>query len=265
MADDDSDSDEARVLRPLQAAPGQWPGPSPGTNSPLDGLSPGSAYRIAFGPRTGQKVLMVQGAMSMDADFKQTLCADIDRFSLHAAVCCGADDRRPGVGTTVPLHHAPGFGQRPHVNQRRWASGAQAQDPLARRHHAPAAEAGHKQSSGFFCQLKGPSSARARPARLSPLEFMQRLAALVPRPRLHLIRFHGVLAPNARLRAQGVPQEPEPPAQAAPPAESEAPSAHHRPVQLSWWLPYWPKSLGGMSARKASSHWPRNTSDCRRR
>ncbi len=28
---------------------------------------------------------------------------------------------------------------------------------------------------------------------------MQRLAALVPRPRLHLIRFHGVLAPNARL------------------------------------------------------------------
>jgi len=25
---------------------------------------------------------------------------------------------------------------------------------------------------------------------MSPLEFMQRLAALVPRPRLHLIRFH---------------------------------------------------------------------------
>lgn len=32
---------------------------------------------------------------------------------------------------------------------------------------------------------------------MSPLEFMQRLAALVPRPRLNLIRFHGVLAPNA--------------------------------------------------------------------
>ena len=32
--------------------------------------------------------------------------------------------------------------------------------------------------------------------RMTPLEFMQRLAALVPRPRLHLIRFHGVLAPN---------------------------------------------------------------------
>ena len=36
---------------------------------------------------------------------------------------------------------------------------------------------------------------------MSPLEFMQRLAALVPRPRLHLIRFHGVLAPNAKLRS----------------------------------------------------------------
>jgi len=40
---------------------------------------------------------------------------------------------------------------------------------------------------------------------MSPLEFMQRLAALVPRPRLHLIRFHGVLAPNAGLRAAIVP------------------------------------------------------------
>ena len=73
---------------------------------------------------------------------------------------------------------------------------------------------------------------------MSPLEFMQRLAALVPRPRLHLIRFHGVLAPNAKLRAlvvpQEVPQEAEAPAQAAPPAECEPNCAHHRPVRLSW-------------------------------
>jgi len=38
---------------------------------------------------------------------------------------------------------------------------------------------------------------------MSPLEFMQRLAALVPRPRLRLIRFHGVLAPSAKLRGHG--------------------------------------------------------------
>jgi Putative transposase len=41
---------------------------------------------------------------------------------------------------------------------------------------------------------------------MSPLEFMQRLAALVPRPRLHLIRFHGVLAPMRKLRAKVVPR-----------------------------------------------------------
>ena len=71
---------------------------------------------------------------------------------------------------------------------------------------------------------------------MSPLEIMQRLAALVPRPRLHLIRFHGVLAPNSKLRTLMVPQEPEPPAQAqaAPPAECEANCAHRRPARLSW-------------------------------
>ena len=67
---------------------------------------------------------------------------------------------------------------------------------------------------------------------MSPLEFMQRLAALVPRPRLHLIRFHGVLAPNAKLRALVVPHEPVP--HAALPAECEATCAHRRLVRLSW-------------------------------
>ena len=59
----------------------------------------------------------------------------------------------------------------------------------------------------------------------------------MPRPRLHLIRFHGVLAPNAKLRALVVPlvvpQEPEPAAQEAKAAEFEANCAHHRPVRLS--------------------------------
>jgi hypothetical protein len=143
----DGDSDEARTLRPLQAE--------------------ACTYRIALGPRAGQKVLTVQGAMPREKDFKQTLCADIDGFSLHAAVRCAADDRQA-------------------------------------------------------------------------LAFMQRLAALVPRPRLHLIRFHGVLAPNAKLRALVVPQEvphaPETaaPAQEAEPAQCEANCAHHRPVRLNW-------------------------------
>jgi len=40
---------------------------------------------------------------------------------------------------------------------------------------------------------------------LSPLELIEKLAALVPLPRLNLIRYHGVLAPNAAARAAIVP------------------------------------------------------------
>jgi hypothetical protein len=83
-------------------------------------------------------------------------------------------------------------------------------------------------------KLKAPWRDGARHLVMSPMEYMQRLAALVPRPRLHLIRFHGVLAPNAKQRAMVVPQEPEPSVQAAPPAECQASCAHHRPVRLSW-------------------------------
>ena len=48
---------------------------------------------------------------------------------------------------------------------------------------------------------------------MSPLEFMQRLVALVPRPQLHLFRFDA-LASNSKRRARVVPQGPEVMAQA---------------------------------------------------
>ena len=72
---------------------------------------------------------------------------------------------------------------------------------------------------------------------MSPLEFMQRLAALVPRPRLHLIRYHGVLAPNARLRPLVVPQKPEVQeraTEAAAAAGCEAETVQARPHRISW-------------------------------
>ena len=190
MADNDGDSDEARTLRPLQAA--------------------ACTYRIAFGPRAGQKVLTVQGAMPRETDFKQTLCADIDGFSLHATVRCGADDRQA-------LEQLCRYITRPALANERVQTNATGQVVL---------------------KLKTPWRDGTTHLVMSPLEFMQRLAALVPRPRLHLIRFHGVLAPNAKLRALVVPlvvpQGPEPAAPATPPAECEANCAHHRPVRLSW-------------------------------
>jgi len=41
---------------------------------------------------------------------------------------------------------------------------------------------------------------------LEPLDFMARLAALVPKPRVNLTRFHGVFAPNSRLRKHITPK-----------------------------------------------------------
>ena len=41
---------------------------------------------------------------------------------------------------------------------------------------------------------------------LEPLDFIARLAALVPRPRVNLTRFHGVFAPNFKHRERIVPQ-----------------------------------------------------------
>lgn len=43
---------------------------------------------------------------------------------------------------------------------------------------------------------------------LEPLDFIARLAALVPRPRLNLTRFHGVFAPNFKYRHKVVPRRP---------------------------------------------------------
>ena len=66
---------------------------------------------------------------------------------------------------------------------------------------------------------------------ISPLEFMQRLAALAPRPRLHLIRFHGALAPNAKLRAAIVPI---PPAHTTTEHTGDCAHAHGALARMTW-------------------------------
>ena len=49
-------------------------------------------------------------------------------------------------------------------------------------------------------QLKTPYSDGTTHVLFEPLDFIARLVALVPRPRLNLTRFHGVFAPNSRHR-----------------------------------------------------------------
>jgi len=77
-------------------------------------------------------------------------------------------------------------------------------------------------------KLKSPTRDGTTHIVMQPQEFMQRLAALVPRPRLHLIRFHGVLAPNAKLRAAVIPQSAQ---------KDSAPAHEHangQAARMSW-------------------------------
>ena len=69
--------------------------------------------------------------------------------------------------------------------------------------------------------------------RLTPLELIERLAALIPPARLHRHRYHGVLAPNAPLRAQVTALARQPPATLPDPAH--APHAPARSPAGYWW------------------------------
>ena len=81
---------------------------------------------------------------------------------------------------------------------------------------------------------------------LDPLDFIARLAALVPRPRVHLVTYHGVLAPAASFRDRVVPipldepenQGPEACASAKDNARSETPDKQQPrtrgPRRFSW-------------------------------
>jgi len=92
--------------------------------------------------------------MSRETGFNQTLCADMQGFSLHAAVRCGAEDRQA-------LEQLCRYITRPALANERVQTNAAGQVVL---------------------KLKTPWRDGTTHLVMSPLEFMQRLAALVPRP-----------------------------------------------------------------------------------
>jgi len=129
LAEPQAEGEEARTLRPLQAA--------------------AVTYRIAFGPRAGQKVLTLRGAVPREATARQPLCADIDGFSLHAAVRVEAHDRKR-------LEQLCRTITRPALSDERVQLNAAGQVEL---------------------KLKTPWRDGTTHLVMSPLEFMQRLAA----------------------------------------------------------------------------------------
>ncbi|AQV28549.1 IncP-type conjugal transfer protein TraG (plasmid) [Klebsiella pneumoniae] len=68
-----------------------------------------------------------------------------------------------------------------------------------------ATKARYFEDARFQERILTPPKLVAAPLTSSPLDFIARLAALVPKPRVNLTRFHGVFAPNSRHRALVTP------------------------------------------------------------
>ncbi|MBM5817559.1 MAG: IS91 family transposase [Cyanobacteria bacterium K_Offshore_surface_m2_239] len=173
------------------------------TENPLASLQAASCtYRIALGPRAGQKGLSLRTVAGQDEKPGKVMCAETHGISLHAAVRNRVDQRKQ-------LERLCRTITRP----------ALANERLSRNGKGRA-----------MLRLKSPYRDGTTHIVMEPQAFMQRLAALVPRPRLHLIRYHGVLAPNAKLRAAVVPSVVQ---RARQPAHEHG-HTHGQAARMSW-------------------------------
>ena len=139
-------------------------------------------YRIAIGPNAGKKALLLRTVPARPEPFASTLLARQPGFSLHAATCCEANQRGK-------LEKLCRYITRPAIANERLSMNERGQ---------------------VIVRFKRPFRDGTTHVVLDPLDFIARLAALAPRPRLNLTRFHGVFAPNCKHRQRIVPRrEPE--------------------------------------------------------
>src|SRR5215468_4212463 len=136
--------------------------------------------RIAFGEREGQKVRRI-GAGLGSAGEVPTLtgphCASVQGFSVHAH-------------TQVPAHRRDAL----ECLIRYTARGAVSLERL----QAAA-------NGDLVYTFTYPWSDGTTGIRLSPVELLEKLAALVPLPRVHLVRYGGCLASHSHLRGAIIP------------------------------------------------------------
>ena len=142
-------------------------------------------YRIAIGPNAGKKALTLRTIPAQPEPFASTLLAKQPGFSLHAATVCEANQRDK-------LEKLCRYITRPAIANERLSTNERGQ---------------------IVYKFKQPFRDGTTHVVLDPLDFIARLATLVPRPRLNLTRFHGVFAPNSKQREHIVPRH-EPKAQA---------------------------------------------------
>jgi hypothetical protein len=122
-------------------------------------------------------------------------------FSVHANVSIGAGKREA-------LEMLCRYGARPPIALGRLGSTRDGKITYRVKHRAP-----------------------GKPAELilTKLELLEKIAALIPPPRVHLVRYHGVLAPNAKWRSRIVPRA----ADSAPPSNETGQSSAPR-IEIDW-------------------------------
>jgi hypothetical protein len=149
---------------------------------PLDDLLGHSiTYRIAVGPRAGQKLSTLQTVPPrlLGLEAEPNGAARAGGLSLHAGVDIASHQREK-------LERLCRYVSRPPVASERLALTASGQVRYT---------------------LKTPYRDGTTHIVLEPLDLMARLAALVPKPRMHLTRYHGVFAPHSQHRAAVTPAQ----------------------------------------------------------
>ena len=136
------------------------------------------SYRIAVGPQAGRKALVLRTITALAGEEpRNERVAKANGFSLHAGVSCEAHQRE--LRERLCRYIA-----RPAVAEQRLTVNA---------------------NGKVVYLLKTPYRDGTTHIVFEPLDFIARLVALVPRPRVNLTRYHGVLAPNHRWRAEVTP------------------------------------------------------------
>ena len=135
-------------------------------------------YRIAVGPQQGRKVFTLQTLPDLETDSPFSCSAgEVAGFSLHAGVATKANER-------AKLERLCRYITRPAVSTKRLSM---------------------TRNGRVRYELKTPWRNGTTHIIFEPLDFVSRLVSLVPKPRVNLIRFHGVFAPNSKYRARVTP------------------------------------------------------------
>ena len=141
-------------------------------------LNSSISYRIALGKYQGRKALTFRTAPQKQHQKQKPFLAQFSSFSLHAGISSPAHDRKKRERLCRYI-------SRPSLSEQRLFVNVQGQ---------------------VVYKLKTAYQNGTTHIVLSPLDFLSRLASLIPRPRIHLIRFHGVFAPHFKYRSLIVPQ-----------------------------------------------------------